>query len=100
MNELIAPLMFAAILSAGTPLHSRPGIKRCCDQAHGPRVDVQVRRGERLPASEELRMHVIDNWAALGLRQPPSGHRWVHAGDRYALVSMSSNTVRQVRPAR
>lgn len=100
MNELIAPLMFAAIMAAGAPLHSRPGLKRCCPQDHGPSVQVEVRRGERLPDADQLRMHVIENWAALGLRQPPSGCRWVHAGGRYALVAISNNRVRQVLSAR
>lgn len=99
MNELIAPLLFAAIVSAGVPLQSRTPVKRCCPQDTQAPVQVEVRRGEHLPRDESLRMHVIANWQVLGLRQPMRGYQWVHVGDRYALVSTSTGIVRQVRAA-
>jgi len=105
MNELIAPLLFAAMMSAGDALQPRESANAPDDarsaqllaanyrlvEAHG-----EVRRGERLPARYQAHDHVIENWRALRLSKPPRGHQWVQTGKSYALVAIATGKVAQV----
>jgi len=110
MNELIAPLLFAAIFSAGDNLHgraardgnavlpaeqaeiasARPSLYRSVE-ASG-----ELRRGERLPARYQTHQHVIEDWRALHLAKPPRGHQWVQADRSFALVAIATGRVTQV----
>lgn len=105
MNELIAPLLFAAMMSAGDGLQRRepangpnetrsalvvPSNYRAVE-SHG-----EVRRGERLPARYQTHEYVIEDWRALRLTKPPRGHQWVQTGKSYALVAIASGKVAQV----
>lgn len=108
MNELIAPLLFAAIFSAGDGLQ-QPGAGKAGDnartaqaaQVHPARyrsveADGELRRGERLPARYQAHQHVVEDWRALRLSKPPRGHQWVDAGESYALVAIATGRVAQV----
>jgi Ni/Co efflux regulator RcnB len=107
MNELIGPLLFAAIFSAGDGLQR----DRADTEAREERAQVaqlsparyrsveadgEVRRGERLPARYQAHQHVVEDWRALRLSKPPRGHQWVDAGDSYALVAIATGRVTQV----
>lgn len=108
MNELIAPLLFAAIFSAGDGLQ-QPGAGKAdanaraaaAAQVHSARYrsvesDGELRRGERLPARYQAHQHVVEDWRALRLSKPPRGHQWVDAGESYALVAIATGRVAQV----
>lgn len=110
MNELIAPLLFAAIFSAGDGLQQR-GADKAERRAAQPgqeqalvyparyrSVDAskELQRGERLPARYQAHQHVVEDWRALRLTKPPRGHQWVDAGGRYALVAIATGRVAQV----
>lgn len=105
MNELIAPLLFAAIFSAGDGLQ-QPGARKAeggqeaaqVQPARYRSVDAngELRRGERLPARYQAHQHVVEDWRALRLSKPPRGHQWVDAGGRYALVAIATGRVAQV----
>lgn len=108
MNELIAPLLFAAIFSAGDGLQ-QPGAGKAdpnagagqAAQVHPARyrsveADGQLRRGERLPARYQAHQHVVEDWRALRLSKPPRGHQWVDAGKSYALVAIATGRVAKV----
>jgi len=108
MNELIAPLLFAAIFSAGDGLQ-QPGAGKTdanaraaqAAQVHPARyrsveADGELRRGERLPARYQAHQHVVEDWRALRLSKPPRGHQWVDAGESYALVAIATGRVAQV----
>jgi len=116
MNELIAPLLFAAIFSAGDGLQ-QPGAGKSdaepgAGQGRTPVAQVHparyrsvegnggLQRGERLPARYQAHQHVIEDWRALRLTKPPRGHQWVDAGGRYALVAIATGRVAQVVAAR
>ncbi len=107
MNELIGPLLFAAIFSAGDGLQR----DRTDTEARAGRAQVaqltparyrsveatgEVRRGERLPARYQAHQHVVEDWRALRLTKPPRGHQWVDAGESYALVAIATGRVAQV----
>ena len=109
MNELIGPLLFAAIFSAGDGLQQRD--TRAGEDARAGRAQVaqlsparyrsveatgEVRRGERLPARYQAHQHVVEDWRALRLSKPPRGHQWVDAGESYALVAIATGRVAQV----
>jgi len=109
MNELLAPLLFAAIFSAGDGL--QPSEARAAADLRAGRAQVapavparyrsvesdgEVRRGERLPARYQAHQHVVEDWRALRLAKPPRGHQWVDAGDSYALVAIATGRVAQV----
>lgn len=105
MNELIAPLLFAAIFSAGDGLQ-QPGAGKTDANARAAQVhsgryrsveaDGELRRGERLPARYQAHQHVVEDWRALRLSKPPRGHQWVDAGESYALVAIATGRVAQV----
>ncbi len=109
MNELIGPLLFAAIFSAGDGLQQRDA--RAAEDARAGRAQIAqlsparyrsveetggVRRGERLPARYQAHQHVVEDWRALRLSKPPRGHQWVDAGESYALVAIATGRVAQV----
>ncbi|EKU81617.1 Ni/Co efflux regulator RcnB [Massilia sp. UYP32] len=109
MNELIGPLLFAAIFSAGDGLLQRDA--KADEDAQAGRAQVahlsptryrsveatgEVRRGERLPARYQAHQHVVEDWRALRLTKPPRGHQWVDAGESYALVAIATGRVAQV----
>ena len=108
MNELIAPLLFAAIFSAGDGLQQSGAGKTDANarngqaaQVHSARyrsveADGELRRGERLPARYQAHQHVVEDWRALRLSKPPRGHQWVDAGEDYALVAIATGRVAQV----
>lgn len=108
MNELIAPLLFAAIFSAGDGLQQPSAGKTDANeraasaaQVHPGRyrsveADGELRRGERLPARYQAHQHVVEDWRALRLSKPPRGHQWVDAGESYALVAIATGRVAQV----
>ncbi|AWL04438.1 RcnB family protein [Massilia oculi] len=107
MNELIGPLLFAAIFSAGdglqrdradTEAHARPVQVAQLNPGRYRSVeaDGEVRRGERLPARYQAHQHVVEDWRALRLSKPPRGHQWVDAGESYALVAIATGRVAQV----
>lgn len=108
MNELIAPLLIAAIFSAGDGLQ-QPGAGKTAARAHDGQAaqvhparyrsveaDGELRRGERLPARYQAHQHVVEDWRALHLSKPPRGHQWVDAGESYALVAIATGRVAQV----
>lgn len=108
MNELIAPLLFAAIFSAGDNLHTR----NTKDHATAPPEQTEVlalpslyrsvessgelRRGERLPARYQAAQYVVEDWRKLRLTKPPRGHQWVQADRSFALVAIATGRVEQV----
>lgn len=109
MNELIAPLIFAAVMSAGDGL--QPGgagglDKRAVATAQPASLDAgryrsvesngELRRGERLPPRYQTHEYVVEDWRALRLAKPPRGHQWVQAGKSYALVAIATGRVAQV----
>ena len=112
MNELIAPLLFAAIFSAGDGLQQRGADKAKAERRAGQAAEAhasvyparyrsvdsnnELQRGERLPARYQAHQHVVEDWRALRLTQPPRGHQWVDAGGRYALVAIATGRVAQV----
>ncbi len=110
MNELIAPLLFAAIFSAGDNLHGRAArdgnAAQHAEQTQSapalpsPYRSVEssgeLRRGERLPARYQANGYVIEDWRKLGLSKPPRGHQWVQADGSYALVAIATGRVAQV----
>ncbi|MGF6275703.1 Ni/Co efflux regulator RcnB [Massilia sp. UYP11] len=111
MNELIGPLLFAAIFSAGDGLlqrdaradqdeDARPGRAQAAQLSptryRSVEATGEVRRGERLPARYQAHQHVVEDWRALRLTKPPPGHQWVDAGDSYALVAIATGRVAQV----
>ena len=104
MNELIAPLLFAAIFSAGDGLQPRAdntpaGQRPAQAQAANYRLvesTGELRRGERLPARYQAHDYVIEDWRKLRLSKPPNGHQWVQAGSAYALVAIATGKVVQV----
>lgn len=117
MNELIAPLIFAAMMSAGDGLQPRadsapasatasaanPGATAQVQPAAlkaGPyrsvESDGELRRGERLPARYQTHQYVVENWRSLRLAKPPRGHQWVQTGGSYALVAIATGRVAQV----
>ena len=107
MNELIAPLLFAAIFSAGDGLQQRGAgtaqaeLRTEQAQAHSAHyrsveTNGELRRGERLPARYQAHQHVIEDWRALRLSKPPRGHQWVQAGGSYALVAIATGRVAQL----
>lgn len=112
MNELIAPLLFAAIFSAGDGLQQRGNTKSSADlraeqaqtqlapsRYRSVETNGEVRRGERLPARYQAHQHVVEDWRALRLSKPPRGHQWVDAGESYALVAIATGKVAQVAQA-
>jgi len=114
MNELIAPLIFAALMSAGDSLQTRPAAPPeaaaniSAEPANtgaaklqaGPYRIVEssgeLRRGERLPARYQPHNYVVENWRSLRLSKPPRGHQWVQADGSYALVAIATGRVAQV----
>lgn len=102
MNELIAPLLFAAIFSAGDGLQgSEPGAQPRQVQVQpanyrSVEANGELRRGERLPARYQTHEHVIEDWRALRLSKPPRGHQWVRADRDYALVAIATGRVERV----
>ena len=109
MNELIAPLLFAAIFSAGDNLHARGArdgnvlpAEHTESASAGPSLyrnveaSGELRRGERLPARYQTHQHVIEDWRALRLAKPPPGHQWVQADRSFALVAIATGRVTQV----
>jgi len=110
MNELIAPLLFAAIFSAGDNLQIRaprdgnaaphaeqvqaapalPSLYRSVESSG------ELRRGERLPARYQTHQYVIEDWRKLRLSKPPRGHQWVQADGSFALVAIATGRVEQV----
>lgn len=109
MNEMIAPLLFAAIFSAGDGLQRRDAVADEDARAGRPQLaqlsparyrSVEstggVRRGERLPARYQAHQYVVEDWRALRLSKPPRGHQWVDAGQSYALVAIATGRVAQV----
>jgi Ni/Co efflux regulator RcnB len=110
MNELIAPLLFAAIFSAGDNLHTRntkdshatappehtevalalPSLYRSVESSG------ELRRGERLPARYQAVQYVVEDWRKLRLTKPPRGHQWVQADRSFALVAIATGRVEQV----
>jgi len=104
MNELIAPLILAAVMSAGDGLHARtdgPDAQaRSMALQTGPYRSVEstgeLRRGERLPARYQTHEYVVENWRSLRLAKPARGHQWVQAGSSYALVAIATGRVAQV----
>ena len=110
MNELIAPLLFAAIFSAGDNLQARhardshataapaqteaalelPSLYRSVESSG------ELRRGERLPARYQAVQYVVEDWRKLRLTKPPRGHQWVQADRSFALVAIATGRVEQV----
>lgn len=105
MNELIAPLILAAVMSAGDGLQGRGATAQDTEPPQLPLQaslyrsvdeDGELKRGQRLPARYQTHEHVVENWRARRLAKPPRGHQWVQAGSRYALVAIATGRVAQV----
>lgn len=113
MNELIAPLIFAALMSAGDGLQLRKGAapERAANTEGTAQAspvalktgayrevesDGELRRGERLPPRYQTHQHVIEDWRSLRLAKPPRGHQWVQTGSSYTLVAIATGRVVQV----
>jgi Ni/Co efflux regulator RcnB len=110
MNELIAPLLFAAIFSAGDNLQTRHARDSHATAApaqteaalelpslyRGVESSGELRRGERLPARYQAVQYVVEDWRKLRLTKPPRGHQWVQADRSFALVAIATGRVEQV----
>ena len=114
MNELIVPVLLAALLSSGPGAHAQ-------QRVHGAPVAAlhdtggqqagrgkqalryrsvesngELKRGEQLPPRYRTHHYVIENWRAHKLGEPPRGHQWVQAGSSYALVAIATGVVTEV----
>ena len=49
--------------------------------------------GDRLPASERSRRHVVNNWHQHNLRAPPKGYHWVQSGNDFVLVAITTGII-------
>lgn len=111
MNELIVPVLLAALLSGGPGAHARqrgPAAQQTAllqEDAKGGKASGRYRsveasgelkRGERLPPRYRTHHYVIENWRAHKLSAPPRGHQWVQAGSDYALVAIATGLVVEV----
>ncbi len=54
------------------------------------------RRGAHLPP--RFQGYVVDEYWRYHLRRPPSGYRWVQAGDEFLLVSSATGLIFDVAP--
>ncbi|WP_020651545.1 RcnB family protein [Massilia niastensis] len=116
MNELIVPVLLAALLAGGprAQAQQRPQlvdssrtelrderVKRSSAPAYrSVEASGTVRRGEQLPPRYRAHQYVIENWRALRLDAPPRGHQWVQAGRSYALVAIATGAVVEVLAGR
>lgn len=114
MNELIVPVLLAALLSGGNGAHAQQrgpaaqgaAVAELRDEgkagkgARGRYRSVEasgeLKRGERLPPRYRTHHYVIENWRAHKLSAPPRGHQWVQAGSDYALVAIATGLVVEV----
>ncbi|MBQ5942460.1 RcnB family protein [Massilia sp. AB1] len=118
MNELIVPVLLAALLSSGPGAHAQQRAQggqhaalhdASVQQAGKARQTVRFRsvesfgelkRGEQLPPRYRTHHYVIENWRAHKLSEPPRGHQWVQAGASYVLVGIATGVVTEVVVAR
>jgi Ni/Co efflux regulator RcnB len=113
MNELIVPVLLAALLSGGQGAHARgqhgpqagkPALEAQAPAAKGGpgagyrsvRSNGDLTRGEQLPPRYRAHQYVIENWRGHRLSEPPRGHQWVQAGSRFALVAIATGVVTEV----
>ena len=114
MNELIVPVLLAALLSSGPGAHAQQraqgGQHALMQNASVQQVGKgkpagryrsvesvgELKRGEQLPPRYRTHQYVIDNWRAHKLSEPPRGHQWVQAGTSYALVGIATGVVTEV----
>ncbi|MEH6435137.1 RcnB family protein [Massilia sp. DD77] len=112
MNELIVPVLLAALLSSGpgahaqqrphgapqAELHGAGGQQGGKGKARYRSVESngELKRGEQLPPRYRTHHYVIDNWRVHKLSEPPPGHQWVQAGASYALVAIATGVVTEV----
>lgn len=52
--------------------------------------------GDRLPASERSRRHVVNNWHQRNLRAPPRGYHWVQSGNDFVLVAITTGIIADI----
>jgi len=114
MNELIVPVLLAALLSSGPGAHAQPraqggqhpvlhnaSVQQVGKGKQAPRYrsvesNGELKRGEQLPPRYRTHHYVIENWRARKLSEPPRGHQWVQAGASYALVGIATGVVTEV----
>ena len=110
MNELIVPVLLAALLSSGPGAHAQQRAQgelamrdAGAQQVKAKQVryrsvasNGELKRGEQLPPRYRTHQYVIDNWRAHKLSEPPRGHQWVQAGSSYALVGIATGVVTEV----
>lgn len=101
MNELIVPVLLAALMAGGPGAHAQQ--RDAGAQAQGrqvPYLKVErngvLRRGEQLPPRYRTHHYVIENWKGHRLSEPPRGHQWVQAGASYALVAIATGVVTEL----
>ena len=114
MNELIVPVLLAALLSGGQGAHAQARghvaqaptaeLRDAGTQAQAKgggryrsvETNGELKRGEQLPPRYRTHHYVIENWKAHKLSEPPRGHQWVQAGASYALVAIATGVVTEV----
>jgi Ni/Co efflux regulator RcnB len=53
-------------------------------------------RGDRLSSQYQGSDHVVSDWKAKHLRQPPRGYHWVRVDDRYMLATVAGGLIADV----
>jgi Ni/Co efflux regulator RcnB len=53
-------------------------------------------RGDRLPSQYQRSDHVVSDWKAKHLRQPPRGYHWVRVDDRYVLATVAGGLIADI----
>jgi Ni/Co efflux regulator RcnB len=111
MNELIVPVLLAALMSGSPGAHAQQrgaaAQQTALLQEDGREAKArgryrsvetsgELKRGERLPPRYRTHHYVIENWRAHKLSAPPRGHQWVQAGSDYALVAIATGLVVEV----
>ncbi len=53
-------------------------------------------KGDRLPAAEHRKEHVVNDWRARNMREPPKGYHWVRSGDDYVLAAIATGVIADI----
>lgn len=53
-------------------------------------------RGDRLPARENSKQYIVNDWRAQHLKEPPRGHHWVRSGDDYVLAAIATGVIADI----
>ncbi|MGH8853246.1 MAG: RcnB family protein [Telluria sp.] len=111
MNKHIVPALWAAALAAVLAGGAAAGAYQRGEQEARARqakqlakegryrsvaASGQLKRGAQLPPKYRTHRHVVENWKAHQLSEPPRGHQWVQAGSDFALVAIATGVVTEV----